>query len=116
MPNDKHEWQSRIKAVEREHASTRFAIDRLLEEARRDLLTPIGATFCAIIERREKRDSRFDSARYLTSWDRLLWSARKGRESAQRLAPGFGIGVIAPPEEGMTVVVIPMIELVNGTG
>lgn len=36
MPNDKHEWQSRIKAVEREYEAMRLASDRLLEEARRD--------------------------------------------------------------------------------
>ena len=36
MPNDLHGWLRRIKAIEREHASTRLAIGRLLEEARRD--------------------------------------------------------------------------------
>jgi hypothetical protein len=36
MPNDLHDWLRRIKGIEREHASTRLAIDRLLEEARRD--------------------------------------------------------------------------------
>jgi hypothetical protein len=36
MPNNLHHWLRRIKAIEREHASTRLAIDRLLEDARRD--------------------------------------------------------------------------------
>src|SRR5947207_2118597 len=36
MPNDLHDWLRRIKSIEREHASTRLAVDRLLEEAYRD--------------------------------------------------------------------------------
>jgi hypothetical protein len=36
MPNNLHHWLRRIKAIEREHESTRLAIDRLLEGARRD--------------------------------------------------------------------------------
>jgi hypothetical protein len=36
MLHERDQWQSRIKAVEREHAATRFAILRLQEEARRD--------------------------------------------------------------------------------
>src|SRR5436309_3336259 len=35
MPRN-HDWQTRIKAVEREHAATRLATDRLLESARQD--------------------------------------------------------------------------------
>ena len=35
MPHN-HEWQTRIKAVERDHASMRLATDRLLESAYRD--------------------------------------------------------------------------------
>src|SRR4051812_17879137 len=31
-----HEWQTRIKAVEREHSATRLATDRLLTSAQRD--------------------------------------------------------------------------------
>jgi hypothetical protein len=34
MPNNLYEWLRRIKAIEREHAATRLAIDRLLAEAR----------------------------------------------------------------------------------
>jgi hypothetical protein len=36
MPHNHYEWPVRIKAVEREYASTRLATDRLLKEARRD--------------------------------------------------------------------------------
>ena len=36
MPHNRHDWLRRIKAIEREHSSTRLALDRLLEEARRD--------------------------------------------------------------------------------
>jgi hypothetical protein len=34
MPGDQFRWQRRIKAVEREHAAVRLAIDRLWEVAR----------------------------------------------------------------------------------
>jgi hypothetical protein len=36
MPIEQHEWASRIKAVEREHAVMRLAVDRLREAARPD--------------------------------------------------------------------------------
>ena len=37
MPHDRHEcWIRRIKSIERDHSSMRLALDRLLDEARRD--------------------------------------------------------------------------------
>jgi hypothetical protein len=36
MPHNRYEWHERIKAVEREYASTRLATDRLLQEASHD--------------------------------------------------------------------------------
>jgi hypothetical protein len=36
MPHDLYRWIERIKSIERDHWSTRLALDRLLDEARRD--------------------------------------------------------------------------------
>jgi hypothetical protein len=36
MPHDLHGWIRRIKSIERDHSSTRLALDRPLDEARRD--------------------------------------------------------------------------------
>jgi hypothetical protein len=36
MPHELRGWIRRIKSIERDHSSTRLALDRLLEEARRD--------------------------------------------------------------------------------
>jgi hypothetical protein len=36
MPNEQHEWTRRIKAVEREYAVMRLAVDRLREAAKPD--------------------------------------------------------------------------------
>ena len=36
MPHDLYRWIERIKSIERDHASTRLALDRLLHDARRD--------------------------------------------------------------------------------
>lgn len=36
MPNDTFQWLGRIKSVEKEHNATRYAMDRLLADARSD--------------------------------------------------------------------------------
>ena len=36
MPHDLYRWIERVKSIERDHSSSRLALDRLRDEARRD--------------------------------------------------------------------------------
>ena len=87
MPRTIDEWQRRIKTVEREFTSTRFASDRLLAEAVRD-----SAVLKAVISLRDIRQasSRLDGTyiiRLFAEFEaglRQFWFAARGADSPSR--------------------------------
>jgi hypothetical protein len=87
MPHKRSEWLQRIKAVEREHAVARRAIDWLLESAKRDPTVLKGDLKLRDIENASERLEGTYLIRLFAEFEtglRLFWPAAKGTDPPNR--------------------------------
>src|SRR5687767_8209414 len=85
--NDLYDWLRKIKAVEREHSSTRLATERLLEEARHDSTILRGnLTLRDIGNSSERLDGTY-IIRLFAEFEtglRLFWPTARGTDPPSR--------------------------------
>lgn len=105
MPSDKFAWQARVKAVEREHTATRFALDYLQAAVDRDPSSLAG--YMRIRELREAAQ-RLEGTyiiRLFAEFETCLrqyWEMARGRQAPSRtrnLLDGVGARCVIPHDQ-----------------
>ena len=102
MPHDLYGWIERIKSIERDHTSTRLALDRLLHDARRDPTILPGDLKSQDIAKASERLKGTYLIRLFAEFEtglRLFWATiRETEPPTQHLLDGIAARRGIPPD------------------